>query len=151
MSPLLFLSTSNADGKCDVSPRGDQPGFVHVVDEKHLLIPDKPGNRRIDSMLNILSNPHVGLILLIPGLDWVLRMNGSACIVRTSDLVNGNEEKLTELSIAVEVEECFIHCPRALNKSNVWKSDEWPSINDVPSPDQMFRAHLEINGMKLEE
>jgi PPOX class probable FMN-dependent enzyme len=153
MSPLLFLSTCNEEGKCDVSPRGDHPGFVYIVDDYHLIIPDRPGNRRVDSMLNILSNPHVGLVFLIPGMEEVLRINGRACVIRTADI----SEKLQLsgepplLGIGVEVEECFIHCSRALKKSNVWKVDEWPPKQNLPSATQMFHAHLKLNGMTLEE
>src|SRR5580765_7264238 len=81
-SPFLLLATSNVAGQCDVSPKGDAPGFVRVVDESHLLIPDRPGNRRLDGMANLLENPHVGLIFLIPGREETLRVNGRACITR---------------------------------------------------------------------
>jgi len=153
MSPILFLSTCDEEGKCDVSPRGDQPGFVHILDDKRLLIPEKPGNRRADSLLNIISNPRVGLIFLIPGMDWVLRINGHACVVKTADILEKwqYDESLPTISIAVEVEEVFVHCPRALNKSQIWNVDSWPSEEDLPSGDQMFRAHLKLNGMMLEE
>lgn len=150
-SPILFLSTCDADGKCDVSPRGDHPGFVHILDEKRLLIPDRPGNRRVDSMMNIISNPQVGLLFLIPGMEWVLRINGRACVVKTAELMGSSKEETPVLSIAVEVEEVFVHCPRALKKSGVWKMDSWPSLEDVPSGEEMFRAHLKLNGMTLEE
>ncbi|WP_134698793.1 MSMEG_1061 family FMN-dependent PPOX-type flavoprotein [Ammoniphilus sp. YIM 78166] len=153
MSPLLFLSTSDAEGRCDVSPRGDHSGFVHVLDEKHLVIPDKPGNRRADSMLNILSNPQVGLLFLIPGMEWVLRINGSASVMRTADVLATApaDKELPALSIVVEVEECFIHCPRALNKAQIWKAESWPQAKDLPSPEEIFHGHLKLNGMTLKE
>lgn len=153
MSPMLFLATCDADGKCDVSPRGDEPGFVHIIDNKHLVIHEKPGNRRADSMLNIISNPHVGLLFLIPGMEEVLRINGRACVVRTADVVANQQVngKLPVISLAVEVEECFIHCPRALKKSHIWNVDSWPQSEDLPSMMEMFRAHLQLNGMTLEE
>jgi PPOX class probable FMN-dependent enzyme len=92
-SPFLLLATSNDLGKCDVSPRGDAPGFVHILDENRLTIPGRPGNRRIDSMLNILSNPQIGLIFIIPGLEETLRDNGRACVVRDQDLLQKMEVK----------------------------------------------------------
>ncbi|MED4600640.1 pyridoxamine 5'-phosphate oxidase family protein [Paenibacillus validus] len=153
MSPLVFISTSSAEGKCDVSPRGDQPGFVHILDERRLMIPEKPGNRRGDSMFNILSNPHAGLLFLIPGLHEVLRINGRACVVKTADVMPkwpANQEPPL-LSVVVEVEECFIHCSRALNKSQIWDVDTWPSKENLPSAAEMFQAHLKINGYTLKE
>ena len=86
-SPFLLLGTSSADGRCDVSPKGDAPGFVRVLDDHHLVVPDRPGNRRLDGMRNILSNPHVGLIFLVPGNDFTLRVNGSAVITREPALL----------------------------------------------------------------
>lgn len=153
LSPILFLSTSDEKGKCDVSPRGDQPGFARVADQKRLIIPEKPGNRRADSMMNILSNPQVGLVFLIPGMEDLLRINGRACIMRTADLPDEwkQEGDSSLLSIVVEVEECFIHCPRALKKSGIWKTDSWPQKEQLPSANQMFRAHLKLNGMILED
>lgn len=86
-SPLLIMATSDAEGLCDVSPRGDAPGFVLVLDDNHLVIPERPGNRRMDSLRNILSNPNAGLIFLIPGLEETLRVNGRAYIVRDEELL----------------------------------------------------------------
>src|SRR5437899_12675864 len=82
LSPFVLIATSDATGRCDVSPKGDAPGFVRVLDTKHLVIPDRPGNKRLDGMRNILRNPHVGLIFLIPGREETLRVNGRAWIVR---------------------------------------------------------------------
>jgi PPOX class probable FMN-dependent enzyme len=87
-SPLMFLSTSDSEGNCDVSPRGDEPGFVHVLNENQLVIPDRPGNRRLDSILNIISNAHVGLIFLIPGMEEVLRINGRAFITKKQSILS---------------------------------------------------------------
>src|SRR5579875_182621 len=91
LSPYALISTANAHGECDVSPRGDAPGFVLVIDEKHLVIPERPGNRRMDSLPNILSNPHVGLIFLIPGLEETLRVNGEACVLRDDSVLSQME------------------------------------------------------------
>ena len=118
-SPFLLLATSGATGRCDVSPKGDAPGFVQVLDERHLLIPDRPGNKRLDGMRNLLDNPHVGLIFLIPGVEETLRVNGRAWIVRDADLLERCEArgKVPALGIGVEVEEAFIHCAKAFKRS----------------------------------
>src|SRR5262247_411543 len=87
-SPFLLLGTADAEGRCDVSPKGDAPGFVRVLDDHHLVIPDRPGNKRLDGMRNILSNPHVGLIFLVPGNDFTLRVNGRATITRDPSLLS---------------------------------------------------------------
>src|SRR5882672_3462154 len=88
LSPFVLVATSGADGRCDVSPKGDAPGFVHVLDDRHLVLPDRPGNRRLDGMLNLIQNPHIGLIFLIPGREDTLRVNGRAWIVRDGDLLD---------------------------------------------------------------
>jgi PPOX class probable FMN-dependent enzyme len=142
-SPFALLSTADASGRCDVSPRGDHPGFAFVLDEQRLLIPERPGNRRADSMRNILQNPHIGLLFLIPGLEETLRINGKACIVRDRELLShmavGNRPPL--LAIGVEVEECFVHCAKALKRSHLWDPDTWPSKSALPSPAKMLAAH----------
>ena len=87
-APFLLLATSDATGRCDVSPKGDAPGFVRVLDERHLVIPDRPGNKRLDGLRNLIDNPHVGLIFLIPGREETLRVNGRASIVRDEDVLD---------------------------------------------------------------
>lgn len=150
-SPLFFLSTSNAEGRCDVSPRGDSPGFVHVLDDQTLTYPELNGNRRIDSMLNIVSNPYIGMLFLIPGMEEVLRINGRASIFRKGKLLEQTQEKgITPLlTVLVKVEECFIHCPRALKSSAIWETETWLDKEQLPSRKEMFYAHLKINGMTL--
>ena len=147
-APFLLLATSGADGRCDVSPKGDAPGFVHVLDDRHLVLPDRPGNRRLDGMLNLIQNPHVGLIFLIPGREDTLRVNGRAWIVRDGDLldrmaVNG---KLPQLAIGVEVEECFFHCPKAFKRSRLWQADQWPAPDVVASFAQMLFDRTKLGG-----
>lgn len=153
MSPLLFLATADANGKCDVSPRGDKPGAVYVINESQLVMPDRPGNRRVDSILNILSNPHVGLLFVIPGMDEVLRINGKATIIKNREILSHMtlNEKTPVVGIGVDVEECFIHCTRALQKSKIWEEQSWPNTDDVPSMMDIYRAHLKMNGFELKE
>ncbi len=153
LSPLFFLSTSNAEGKCDVSPRGDFPSEIRILNDNQLVIPDRPGNKRVDSLINILSNPHIGLVFLIPGLDEVLRINGKATIIKNKEIldkmsING---KPPSLGIGVDVEESFIHCPRALKKARIWDSATWQNKETLPSVLEIFHAHLKINGIDVKE
>ncbi|WP_139488040.1 pyridoxamine 5'-phosphate oxidase family protein [Brevibacillus dissolubilis] len=148
-SPFLFLSTSNREGLCDASPRGDAPGFVMVLDDKTILIPERPGNRRVDSMRNILSNPHVGLLFLIPGLEETLRINGRACLVQDQDLLEQMQVKgrTPLLGIGVEVEECFVHCAKAFKRSGLWQSESWLEPQELPSVPKMLADHVKLPGM----
>ena len=134
-SPFLLLGTSSSDGRCDVSPKGDAPGFVRVVDDHHLAIPDRPGNKRLDGMRNIIANPHVGLIFLVPGNDFTLRVNGRAAITRDPTLLQTLEAqgKVPLLAIGVEVEEVFLHCARSFRRGRLWDQPSWPGPDALPS------------------
>ncbi|RXJ00638.1 pyridoxamine 5'-phosphate oxidase family protein [Anaerobacillus alkaliphilus] len=153
MSPLLFLSTANAEGNCDVSPRGDLPGTINILNKNQLVIPDRPGNKRLDSILNIISNPNVGLVFLIPGLEEVLRINGRATVFNDKEVLEkmSLKGKAPLLGIGIDVEECFIHCPRALKESNIWKPTSWQDIGNVPSIMKIFTDHLKLNGVEVKE
>ncbi|MEV7403036.1 MSMEG_1061 family FMN-dependent PPOX-type flavoprotein [Streptomyces sp. NPDC091267] len=126
-SPFCALSTSDAAGNCDVSPRGDGPGFTRVLDAGTLALPDRPGNRRCDSFHNILANPHVGLLYLIPGVMDVLRVNGRARILTDAPFFDSMTVKgrRPELAVVVEIDEIFRHCPAALRRSGVWEPETW--------------------------
>ncbi|RXT03608.1 pyridoxamine 5'-phosphate oxidase family protein [Ammoniphilus sp. CFH 90114] len=147
-SPLLFLATADSLGRCDVSPRGDGPGFVHILDESHLVIPERPGNRRVDSMRNILSTPQVGLVFVIPQLGETLRVNGKACIIKDQEILRklSVNDKAPLLGIGVEVEECFIHCAKAFKRSRLWEHDTWPNRETLPSPAKILTDHANIPG-----
>ena len=134
-SPFLVLATSGADGRCDVSPKGDAPGFVQVLDERRLVIPERPGNKRLDGMLNLLANPHVGLIFMVPGREETLRVNGKAWITRDRQLLERcvAQGKVPLVAIGVEVEQCFLHCPKAFIRSRLWHRDSWPAAEALPS------------------
>jgi PPOX class probable FMN-dependent enzyme len=130
-SPFLVLATASAGGLLDVSPRGDLPGFVHVLDEQTLVLPDRPGNNRIDSLLNVLSDPRVSMIFLVPGLGHTLRVNGRAAVstdpaVRELGAVRG---RLPVTALVLTVEEVLYQCPRALVRSKLWD----PSVQVDPS------------------
>ncbi len=153
MSPLLFLSTANAEGKCDVSPRGDLPGTISILNQHQLVIPDRPGNKRLDSILNIISNPNVGLVFLVPGLEEVLRINGRATVIKDKEILDkmSLKGKAPLLGIGIDVEECFIHCPRAIKESNIWKPTTWQDPTDFPSILKVFHDHLKINGIDVKK
>lgn len=147
-SPLVLLATSGVDGRCDVSPKGDAPGFVVVLDETHLVIPDRPGNRRVDGMRNILQNGHVGLIFLMPGREDTLRVNGRAWIVRDDELLERMVFAGTrpQLGIGVAVEECFFHCAKAFRRCGLWDTQTWPDPKVVPSFAQMLHDRTKAPG-----
>ena len=130
-APFLLMGTADAAGHCDVSPKGDAPGFVHVLDDRHLVIPDRPGNKRLDGMRNILENPHIGLLFLVPRYDETLRVNGRASIIRDADLLARMDVggKRPRLAIGVEVEEVFMHCAKAFRRSGLWEPGKWPDIS----------------------
>lgn len=134
-SPFLLIATSGSDGCCDVSPKGDVPGFVQVLDDRRLVIPDRPGNRRLDGMKNVLANPHVGLIFLVPGREETLRVNGRAWITRDPELLQRSavQGKAPLVAIGVEVEQCFLHCPKAFRRANVWAHQQWLAPDALPS------------------
>ena len=151
-SPFLFMATANAAGQCDVSPKGDAPGFVQVLDDETVVIPDRPGNQRADSILNILENPHVGTIFVIPGIDWTLRVNGTATIVRDEDVrqrcaVDG---KVPALAIAVHVEEAYTHCPKCIIRAKLWDASEHPLPEGLPSFARVARDHAGYSEVPLE-
>jgi uncharacterized protein len=139
-SPFLVMGTSGADGRCDVSPKGDAPGFVHVLDDHHLAVPDRVGNNRIDGLRNMVENPHVGLLFFIPGREDTLRVNGRATVSRDEALldrlaVNG---KRPQTVLVVEVQEAFMHCTRAFKRAGLWDHERWPDAASVPSMSRMI-------------
>jgi uncharacterized protein len=146
-SPFVLIATANADGEMDVSPKGDPAGFVKVLDQRTLAIPDRPGNRRIDTFRNILANPRVGLIFLIPGVSHTLRVSGKAIVVRDRALretmaING---KLPDHAIVVAVERVLSHCSKCMIRSHLWQPEGWPDPADVPTLAEMLVAHAELD------
>ncbi|KUH64423.1 pyridoxamine 5'-phosphate oxidase [Mycolicibacterium novocastrense] len=138
-SPLGFVATTDAHGRVDVSPKGDPPGFVHVIDDTAIAIPERPGNKRVDGYLNVLQNPHVGTVFLIPGRGDTLRINGTAKIVSDADYfdVLAVKGKRPILALEVAVEEVFFHCAKAFLRSEAWDPSTWnpsalPSVAQLP-------------------
>ena len=133
-SPFCLIATAGADGSCDVSPKGDPPGFTLVLDDTTLAIPDRPGNRRMDGFVNILANPHIGLIYLVPGREETLRINGRAKLVREASffdrmVVRGHRPTL---ALVVEIEQVFFHCAKAFKRASLWRSETWPDPAALP-------------------
>jgi uncharacterized protein len=140
-SPFCLIATSGADGSCDVSPKGDPPGFTRVVDDRTIAIPDRYGNRRADGFLNILANPHVGLIYLIPGRKETLRINGRARLLREAPffddmIVKGHRPTLAML---VEIDQIFFHCMKAFMRSGLWDPATW-APDALPSHARLVRS-----------
>jgi len=145
-SPFLLLATANAAGQCDVSPKGDAPGFVLVLDDRHLVIPDRPGNNRLDGMSNIVENPHVGMIFLVPGREETLRVNGRASIIRDEEILDRAAVmgKRPPVGIGVEVEECYLHCAKAFRRSKLWEPEQWPDRKALPSMARVLWDQLPV-------
>lgn len=134
-SPFLCLGTQNREGRADVSPRGDPPGFVKVLDQHTLAIPDRPGNNRLDSLVNILDNPSVALLFMIPGFNETMRVNGRASLVTDPSILETMQvnDRLPNLAIVVRVSEVFIHCAKALRRSQLWNPEHFQDRSEMPS------------------
>jgi hypothetical protein len=146
-SPFVLVASCDAQGRLDVSPKGDPAGFVPVLDERTLAIPDRPGNQRADTFINVLQNPRVGLLFLIPGKQETLRVNGRAIIVRDLALrermaVRG---KVPQLAMVVTVEEAFIHCTKCMLRSHLWDREFWPDLEGVPSQARFLVDHAKLS------
>lgn len=151
MSPFLALGTCNADGNCDLSPRGDPPGFVHIPDDKTLVIPDRPGNKRLDSIINIISQPRLSLLFMIPGVVETVRVNGTGVISADPEVLaefpmNG---KLPQIAIIVTVEEALGHCSKAFRRSKLWQDDYLPQ-SKVPTLAEMMTGHMKVDESMME-
>lgn len=146
-APFAVISTHSADGRCDASPRGDAPGFIYVVDDRTLLIPDRVGNKRVDSYRNILETGRIGLLLLIPGVGETLRINGRAELIRdeawlTPLTVQG---KRPLVAVAVTIEECFLQCAKALLRSKLWEPHERPDLESLPCAAEMLTDQVQMS------
>lgn len=171
-SPFVLVGTADAEGNCDVSPKGGPPGFVLVLDEHHLAIPDLVGNNRMDSMRNLISSASpspsslaspspsapagrgsgIALLFLIPGLDETLRVNGRAWVVRDADVLDRGaiHDRRPKTAFGVEVDEAFIHCAKAFRRSALWQPDLWPDRGDMPTVACMLRDHVDQPGVTPE-
>jgi uncharacterized protein len=145
-SPFVIISSANASGATDVSPKGDPAGFVKVIDRHTLAIPDRKGNHRGDTFLNILENPNVGMLFVVPMRREVVRVSGTALITNDEDLlasmmING---KSPDLALLVRVREAFFHCGKSMIRSGMWESTKWGSIEGLPSYAQALKDHAHL-------
>jgi len=147
LSPFLCIGTAAPGGLADVSPRGGEPGFVHVLDETTLALPDRPGNNRLDTMTNILAAPGVGLLFFIPGIEDTLRVNGLGRISKAPDLMQRFVERGKEPRsvLTVEVKEAYLHCTKALRRAALWDPETFQPRTALPSAGQIYRDHCAVD------
>jgi PPOX class probable FMN-dependent enzyme len=152
-TPMLFVATHTEDGRADVSPRGGPPGFVTVLDDNHIAIPDATGNRRLDTLENIVSSGRIALIFVIPGRETTLRVNGRAAVTAAPEVL----ERLTPVgkppktAIVVETEEVYAHCPKAFVRSKLWDPGTWPDPATLPTSAEVALAHQRNPELTLEQ
>jgi uncharacterized protein len=134
-SPFVLIATSDDMGRMDISPKGDAPGFVRVLDERTLVIPDRPGNQRFDTFRNLFQSPRIGLMFLIPGKRETLRVGGTAEVVRDAALLASLQAqgKVPALALAVRVEEAFFHCSKCMIRSHLWQHEQWAALDGLPT------------------
>ncbi len=143
--PFALLATSDASGRCDVSPRGGDPGFIRVLDEQHLLVPDLGGNNLLDSLQNILENPHAGLLFVTPGRDETLRVDGRASLTDEPVLLDlFTEVRRPRTAIVLEIDAVFIHCAKAFRRAKVWTPEAWPALPSSPTAVEVLREQLAL-------
>jgi len=146
-SPFVLVASSDAAGRIDVSPKGDPPGFVHILDDKTIAIPERPGNRRADTFRNVLQRPKVGLIFIVPGKGETLRVSGTARIVRDTWLrsLMTVGDRVPDLALVVTVEEIFMHCTKCMVRSRIWQPDTWnPAGLASLAEAGVVHAHLDL-------
>jgi uncharacterized protein len=141
-SPFVVIASGRPDGGLDVSPRGDPAGFVRILDERTLLLPDRPGNKLADTLTNLLEDDRIALLFLIPGVNDTFRVNGRARIVDDSELLAGSEVegKVPQLGILVTVEEAYTQCPKAFLRSDLWNPERHIDRSELPSQGEILRA-----------
>ena len=141
-SPFICVATSHTNGDCDVSPRGDPPGFVRILDDQTLLIPERPGNKIADTLRNILHNPRIGILFIVPGVGDTFRVNGHATLIDDDDLLADSaiEGKAPKLAIKVAIHEAYTQCPKAFIRSDLWNPDNHRSASEFPSGGEILRA-----------
>ena len=146
LSPWATLATADADGFPDVSPRGGEPGFVRVLDEHTLALPDRPGNNRIDSLRNVQANPKVALMLLVPGIEETLRVYGTAAVLQPDEVGVDLTEfgRAPKSVLVVDVQRAFFQCAKSLMRSGMWEPERWPGRGDFASIGQVFRDHCDL-------
>lgn len=152
-APMVLIASSGADGHCDVTPRGGPPGFVSVLGGDCLAIPDATGNRRLDSMRNIVATGRAGLMFVTPGRPTTLRVNGRACVSADPELLASLTAvgKPPLAAIVVAADEVYAHCPKAFIRSGLWQPETWPDPATMPSPAEVTHAHLRNPSLAIED
>lgn len=158
LSPFLVIATADRDGRADASPRGDPPGFVRILDDKTLLLPDRPGNNRVDSFANILDAPGVGLIFFVPGIDETLRVNGTARLLTDTGALQDSAVagRVPRTGLVIAVEEAFFHCAKALRRSRLWvpaaqvERSSFPSLGRIIA-DQVAGFTADVADARIEK
>jgi PPOX class probable FMN-dependent enzyme len=152
-SPMLFVATFSEQGQCDVSPRGGPPGFVTVLDDRHLAIPDATGNRRLDTLQNVIETGRAGLIFVIPGRDTTLRVNGRAGVTSQPELLDSITPvgKPPKAAIVVEAEEVYAHCAKSFVRSKLWDPAAWPDPETLPTSAEVAVAHRREPNWSVEQ
>jgi PPOX class probable FMN-dependent enzyme len=147
LSPFVVLSSADAAGRLDASPRGGAPGFVRLLDAHTLLIPDAPGNNRLDSLSNIVQTGRIGLLFLLPGVDETLRVNGSACLTQDAPLLAlfAADKRQPRLLIEVHVQEAYLHCAKALMRSKLWSDETRVDRSVLPTMGQMINEQTSVD------
>lgn len=145
-SPFVLIGSSDGDGNGDVTPKGDRPGFVAVLDERTIAIPDRPGNNRLDTLENLLVNPAVGLLFLIPGMNETLRINGVARVTLDPGLrerlaVDGRQPASV---VVIEIDAVYMHCAKAFMRSALWRPETWPQRSEMPTLGQILKDQLAL-------
>jgi PPOX class probable FMN-dependent enzyme len=143
LCPYVVIATASRERVCDSSPRGGDPGFIRVIDDHHILIPEVTGNRRADSISNLLGNPSIGMLFMIPGFDETLRVNGRVFITEDEEILkpSAKDGKVPLIGLGIRVEECYIHCAKPAMRSTLWNPVGWPDISDLPSAAEILRDH----------
>ncbi len=144
LCPFVILSTADANGRIDASPRGGPPGFLQVLNNRHLAIPDLNGNNRIDSLRNIVDNPQAGLLLMVPGVEETIRINGPATLTTDADILGGFTQELRspKLAVVIETQELFSHCAKAYRRSNLWNPSEWEAMSGAPDLAEIYTCQV---------
>jgi PPOX class probable FMN-dependent enzyme len=146
--PFFVLATADDQGRCDASPRGGAAGFVHVLDDVHLAWGDLSGNHRLDSFQNLVANPHVGMLCMVPGMDETLRINGTASI--TTDTAVCERVSIVgppaRVAVVIAIDEAYVHCAKAFRRGGMWTPDHWPDRSQLPTAACMLRDHVRFDG-----
>ncbi len=151
-SPFLVIASADADGRCDASPKGGAPGFVHVLDDRRIAIPDYPGNRRLDSWSNVLATGHVQVLFFVPGIVETLRVSGRACLTVDPAVLSAFDDRgrTPKLALGIDVEVAFLQCGKSLKRSALWQPDQWQPHDGVPAAARIFADHIAMPGITEE-